>query len=116
MTDPVVLDLRIVGDYDMASPRNAATYAGLHHAAQRLGTALRIRWLATDAIDGHAAFNGLAGVFITTGSPYRSLEGALSAIEHARVRGIPLLGTCGGFQHVVLEHARNVLGLRDVHA
>ena len=55
-------------------------------------------------------------MFITTGSPYRSLEGALSAIEHARVHGIPLLGTCGGFQHVVLEHARNVLGLPDAHA
>ena len=26
---------------------------------------------------------------------------------------MPLLGTCGGFQHVVLEYARNLIGFRD---
>lgn len=26
---------------------------------------------------------------------------------------VPLLGTCGGFQHVVIEYARNVLGIAD---
>lgn len=116
MADSAVLQLGIVGDYDTTSLRHAATYAGLQHAGERLGLALRIKWLPTDAIAGSAALAGLAGVFITTGSPYRSLEGALSAIEHARVRGIPLLGTCGGFQHVVHEHARHVLGLSDVDA
>jgi CTP synthase (UTP-ammonia lyase) len=115
MTDPAVLHLGIVGDYDPASPRHAATYAGLQHAGERLGAALQVRWLATDAIDG-AALIGLDGVFITTGSPYRSIEGVLHAIQHARVHAIPLLGTCGGFQHVVLEHARNVLGVPDAHA
>lgn len=42
-----------------------------------------------------------------------SLGGALTAIEHARVHDVALLGTCGGFQHVVLEFARNVVGLED---
>lgn len=31
----------------------------------------------------------------------------------ARRAGTPLLGTCGGFQHIVIEYARNVLGLTD---
>jgi CTP synthase (UTP-ammonia lyase) len=38
------------------------------------------------------------------------MEGALLAIRHARESAIPFLGTCGGFQHAVLEYARNVLG------
>ncbi len=47
------------------------------------------------------------------GSPYRSLDGALAAIEYTRLTGLPLIGTCGGFQHIALEFARNVLGLTD---
>jgi len=34
----------------------------------------------------------------------------LRAIRFAREEGVPLLATCGGFQHVVIEYARNVLG------
>jgi CTP synthase (UTP-ammonia lyase) len=41
------------------------------------------------------------------------MDGALAAIRHAREQGVPLLGTCGGFQHMVLEFCRNVLGLAD---
>jgi CTP synthase (UTP-ammonia lyase) len=39
------------------------------------------------------------------------MEGALSAIRFAREHKMPFLGTCGGFQHALLEYARNVLGL-----
>jgi CTP synthase (UTP-ammonia lyase) len=41
------------------------------------------------------------------------MEGALTAIQLARGQRIPLLGTCGGFQHIILEYARNMLGFAD---
>jgi CTP synthase (UTP-ammonia lyase) len=41
------------------------------------------------------------------------MDGALLAIRHARECGVPFLGTCGGFQHAVIEYARNVLGWVD---
>lgn len=41
------------------------------------------------------------------------MVGALAAIRYAREHGVPLLGTCGGFQHVVVEFMRDVLGLAD---
>src|SRR5690606_14919504 len=47
------------------------------------------------------------------GSPYRSMDGALRAIRAARESGRPFLGTCAGFQHAVIEYARNVLGWAD---
>jgi CTP synthase (UTP-ammonia lyase) len=31
------------------------------------------------------------------------------------VGDVPLLGACGGFQRVVLEYARNMLGFADAH-
>jgi CTP synthase (UTP-ammonia lyase) len=41
------------------------------------------------------------------------LSNTLAAIRDARERGIPCLGTCGGFQHMILEYARNALGFVD---
>jgi CTP synthase (UTP-ammonia lyase) len=41
------------------------------------------------------------------------MDAALLAIRHARENGVPFLGTCGGFQHAVIEYARNVLGWAD---
>jgi len=43
------------------------------------------------------------------GSPYNSYIGALNAIHFARENNFPFIGTCGGFQHCVMEYAQNVL-------
>jgi CTP synthase (UTP-ammonia lyase) len=37
----------------------------------------------------------------------------LLAIRHAREQQRPFLGTCGGFQHALIEYARNVLTWSD---
>ena len=52
-------------------------------------------------------------IFAAPGSPYASMAGMLCGIEFARVYGVPCLGTCGGFQYALIEHARNVMGLSD---
>jgi len=41
------------------------------------------------------------------------MDGALRGIQFAREQARPFLGTCGGFQHALIEYARNVLGLID---
>lgn len=41
------------------------------------------------------------------------MDRTLWAIRCAREHLIPCFGTCGGFQHMVLEYARNVLGFKD---
>ena len=43
-----------------------------------------------------------------------SMKGALKAIQFARENDYPFIGTCGGFQHAVIEYAQNKLGLNDV--
>lgn len=104
----------IVGDFDAGNRNHAATEAALEHSAAVIGARIDAEWIATDSVLGGAGDERLAaadGVWCTTGSPYRSLEGALRAIRLARECRIPFLGTCGGFQHAVLEFARNVAGL-----
>ena len=63
-----------------------------------------------DAVDPDA-LTGFDGIWLLPGSPYRSQAGGVAAAAAARVHGIPFLGTCGGFQHALLEVARNVCGL-----
>jgi CTP synthase (UTP-ammonia lyase) len=65
-------------------------------------------WIATEDA---AALDGFDGIWVVPGSPYRSPEGAIAAVRTARERGIPFLGTCGGFQHAVLELARDLCGI-----
>jgi CTP synthase (UTP-ammonia lyase) len=69
-------------------------------------------WISTAdlTVDGLRDFSAL---WIAPGSPYRSLSNTLAAIRYARERGVPCLGTCGGFQHMILEYARHVLGFMD---
>lgn len=105
----------IVGDRDAGFPPHLATEAAVVHAAESLGFGAAPEWVPTSRVGGDPA-GVLAvydGLWVAPGSPYLSLDGALAAIRHARESGVPLLGTCGGFQHVVLEYARNVLGWQD---
>ncbi|HZM79452.1 MAG TPA: hypothetical protein VFC19_27290 [Candidatus Limnocylindrales bacterium] len=73
-------------------------------------------WIASGEVAGVADLAGFDGIWVVPGSPYADRDGVLSAIRSARTGGVPLLGTCGGFQHMVLEYARNVLGLDVDHA
>jgi CTP synthase (UTP-ammonia lyase) len=106
----------VVGDYNPANETHVATTTGVRDAAAVIGAAAEVTWIPTEEIrpgDDLRALLGYDGLFISPGSPYKNLDGALAAIEHARLRSMPLLGTCGGFQHIVLEYARNVAGFTD---
>ncbi|HEV8064389.1 MAG TPA: hypothetical protein VGP46_06135 [Acidimicrobiales bacterium] len=76
--------------------------------------AFEIYWMHSTAVESSADVAGFDGVWVIPGSPYANSTGVLEAIKGARTSGIPLLGTCGGFQHLVIEFARNVCGLAGV--
>lgn len=78
--------------------------------AEREGLVLDAYWIPTAEADG-TALRGFDGIWLLAGSPYESLDGAVAAAQAAREALIPFLGTCGGFQHALLEFARNVSGL-----
>lgn len=50
-------------------------------------------------------------IWLVPGSPYENTAGALAAVRSARETRRPFLGTCGGFQHAMIEFARHVAGL-----
>jgi CTP synthase (UTP-ammonia lyase) len=102
----------LVGDHDASITAHRAIPRALEQAAQAAEVTLEVVWLPTETL-AQESLDAFDGLWCVPGSPYRNTEGALRAITHAREQRVPFLGTCGGFQHALLEHSRNVLGWQD---
>jgi CTP synthase (UTP-ammonia lyase) len=105
--------IALIGDYDLQVTAHQAIPIALGMAAEALQLDVQFRWLATDQISANTPLQDFDGFWCVPGSPYRDMDGALRAIRFAREQQRPFLGTCGGFQHAVLEYARHVLGWED---
>ncbi len=104
--------IALVGDYSPASIAHQCIPRALELAAAATGTPVTWQWVSTSKISSVA--NNLANfsaIWLVPGSPYASMAGALTAVRFAREGRRPFLGTCGGFQHALIEFARNVCGV-----
>ncbi|WP_371599822.1 hypothetical protein [Streptomyces sp. NBC_00564] len=105
--------LALVGDRSPNVVSHTRVPLLLDALATRDRLVLDAYWIPSeDAVDEEAV-RGFDAVWVLPGSPYRSEAGVLTAIRTAREGGIPFLGTCGGFQHALLEYARHVCGLTN---
>jgi CTP synthase (UTP-ammonia lyase) len=109
------ISVALVGEFTPSFPPHAKTVEAIDHAQSALDLRISSQWISTAALQTAAeqTLRTFDAIWIAPGSPYRSLSGALNAIRYAREGDVPLLGTCGGCQHVVIEYARNVLGFAD---
>lgn len=106
----MAISIALIGDYSSrviahrAIPRALELAKGAHP--------IDWSWVPTASI--HHAETDLgrfAAIWAVPGSPYENMAGALAAIRFARETDRPFLGTCGGFQHAIIEFARNVAGI-----
>lgn len=107
------IHIGLIGDYDAATLAHQAIPRALALAADAAAEPVHYEWVPTQEIQDASRVSGFDGLWCVPASPYRSMEGALRAIRFAREQGRPFLGTCGGFQHAILEYARHVLGWAD---
>src|SRR5437867_8180587 len=107
------INVALVGDRNDSVVAHRAIPKALALAGEALDCEISANWFPTEQIESAASLNGQDGVWCVPASPYRSMEGALRAIQWARENHMPFLGTCGGFQHALIEYARNVLGWAD---
>jgi CTP synthase (UTP-ammonia lyase) len=109
------LTIGIIGDYDASFRPHQATDAALAHAAAALDLGIDVTWLPTASLGDRVndQLSSYDALWCAPGSPYTSMQGALNGIRYAREHQLPFLGTCGGFQHVVIEYARNMLGFAE---
>jgi len=105
--------IALVGDRSANVMAHARIPGLINALLKRDSIALDPYWIATpDAAD--CELTGFDAIWLVPGSPYESVPGAIAAVRTAREKGIPFLGTCGGFQHALLEYARDVCGLSNV--
>ncbi len=114
------VEVALVGKYiDLPDAYLSVTEAlragGFAHNART-----KIRWVASDLCtseEGAAkALAGVDAICVPGGFGVRGLDGKIGALRHARVNGIPTLGLCLGLQTMVMEYARNVLGLPEANS
>lgn len=108
----------LIGERDLGKRAHAGIEASVALFQRQAGASVSFRWVATASIAPGAAqdvVGDAAGIWCAPGSPYERTEGALEAIRYARVNGKPFLGTCGGFQHALMEYCAAVLGRAADH-
>ena len=108
------MKIGIVGEYNPEYPSQRATNDALMHSFKKLGVRIENEWVPTASIPEQMdkikkTYNGF---WIAPGSP-ESVNGVLLIIQYARENNIPLLGTCGGFQNILIEYARNKLMIEE---
>jgi len=113
MQDAVVIG--IIGEYDSSRESHVATQYALERAGRALQLPIVVRWVSSKPLEDSAAtvLAEYDGVWCAPGSMYESFLGALEGIRFAREKKVPFLGTCAGFQHAVIEYARNVMGIAN---
>lgn len=112
-TPTAPLRIALVGDFHSDVIAHRAIPLAIDDAAAVLELPVKYEWLATRDIHSADALSGFDAIWVVPASPYQNAEGAFIAIRYARENSIPFLGTCGGFQHAIIEYARGVLGWAD---
>jgi CTP synthase (UTP-ammonia lyase) len=106
--------IALVGDYspEVIAHRAIPRALELTVAASQLEAGWR--WIHSSELhDAPQILADFSAVWVVPASPYANMAGVLDAIRWARESGKPFLGTCGGFQHALIEFARNVAGIAN---
>ena len=113
------LQIAFVGKYiDLKESYKSLTEA-IIHAGAALNARVKLKWIDSEkleSLDESKVFKDISGILVAGGFGERGIEGKIKAINFARTRKIPFLGICLGMQLVLVEFARNVLGLKDAHS
>lgn len=91
----------------------ALTHAGIH-----THTKVNINYIDAERVEneGVGILKDADAILVPGGFGERGVEGKLMAVQYARENKVPYLGICLGMQSVVIEFARNVLGLKGANS
>ena len=106
--------IAVIGDYSDRHTAHRAIPKELELARRSCGADVGWEWVPTRAlIDAPRVLERFSAAWFVPATPYENTQGAFDAIRWAREGGRPVLGTCGGFQHMIIEFARNVAAIAD---
>lgn len=114
------LKIAIVGKYTAVKDAYISVREALVHSAAAINHGLEISWIeASDlekVFDPAETLAPYDGILVPGGFGERGVEGKVKAIKFARENKVPYLGLCLGLQLMVVEWARNVMGLQGANS
>ena len=114
------IKIAMIGKYTKLHDSYISIIEALKHSAAWNNIGLKLGWFeATDIERGKIDLNQLKnynGAVILPGFGKRGSEGKITAIKYLRENEIPILGICFGMQLMVIEYARNVVGLTKANS
>jgi CTP synthase len=96
------------------SIKEALIHAGIAHQVK-----VDLRWIHSERLEQEpvtSLIDGVDGILVCPGFGGRGIEGKIEAARYARENKIPYLGVCLGLQMMVIDYARNVLGLTGANS
>ena len=108
----------MVGKYVGLTESYKSLNEALTHAGIQIRTKVNIQYIDSESIEtnGVGVLEGLDAILIPGGFGKRGIEGKIEASRFARENNVPYLGICLGMQVAVIDYARHVAGLEDVHS
>ncbi|MBM3202258.1 MAG: CTP synthase, partial [Chlamydiae bacterium] len=114
------VNIAIVGKYLQHKDAYKSVFEALIHAGIAHQCEVKIECIESDKIESLQHFeklvSGCDGILVPGGFGERGVEGKILAAQYAREHNIPYFGICLGMQVMVIEYARNVLGLKEAHS
>ena len=110
------IDIALVGKYVELKDSYLSVVEALHHAGMHNDRKVNIQWIAAEDVEKHGPellLGSARGIIVPGGFGERGLEGMIATANYARTSGIPYLGLCLGMQIMVVEYARNELGISN---
>ncbi len=118
--DKPTIKIGLVGKYIDLHDAYLSVREALKHAALYYGVDVEIKWISSSdletRVDVEEALKDVDGVVVPGGFGSRGVEGMIRTATYARENEIPYLGICLGLQVMVIDHARNVVGLEDANS
>lgn len=105
------------GDF-MLSDAYISVIEAIKYSSYAQGVKPVIHWLNAKDFEKKQHLSTLTqydGILVPGGFGESGIEGKLAVINYARKQKIPYFGLCYGMQLLVIEYARNVLGLKGAH-
>ncbi len=104
----------VIGKYVNLPDAYLSVVEALRHAGYASGTRVDVEWVQAEEVTGSQAasrMDHLDAIVIPGGFGERGIEGKIAAAGYARAHDLPCLGLCLGLQVMVIEFARDELGL-----
>lgn len=113
------VQIALVGKYVKLHDSYLSIVESLNHASFIVGKNVKIKWIDSDMVTPESApkiFEDCSGIILPGGFGMRGIEGMINACRYARENQMPYFGICLGMQIIVIEYARDVLGLLDANS